>query len=110
MTDPKTLSTALLAIGLSFPAVAAEPDLNPQNDVYFGNFHIHSSWSFDAYINGFNGISGFPAQNLEAGWLNESPLCAMFHVMWNGKNLAEHPLWAKSGYSTHSSPGAINVI
>ncbi|MBZ2169489.1 DUF3604 domain-containing protein [Marinobacter sp. F4216] len=52
MTDPKTLSTALLAIGLSFPAVAAEPDLNPQNDVYFGNFHIHSSWSFDAYING----------------------------------------------------------
>ena len=26
--------------------------LSPQRDVYFGNFHVHTAWSFDAYING----------------------------------------------------------
>ena len=25
---------------------------NPDRDVYFGNLHIHTGWSFDAYING----------------------------------------------------------
>ena len=25
---------------------------NPNRDVYFGNLHVHTRWSFDAYING----------------------------------------------------------
>jgi hypothetical protein len=25
---------------------------NPTKDVYFGNLHVHTQWSFDAYING----------------------------------------------------------
>lgn len=29
----------------------AEIPLNPVNDVYFGNLHVHTRWSFDAYIN-----------------------------------------------------------
>ncbi|ETN93968.1 DUF3604 domain-containing protein [Zhouia amylolytica] len=29
---------------------------NPNKDVFFGNLHVHTSWSFDAYING--AISG----------------------------------------------------
>ncbi len=42
----------LLSLGLVWQAHAAEPELNPVNDVYFGNFHVHTSWSFDGYING----------------------------------------------------------
>lgn len=26
--------------------------VNPNRDVYFGNLHVHTQWSFDAYING----------------------------------------------------------
>lgn len=26
--------------------------VNPLNDVYFGNFHVHTSYSFDGYTNG----------------------------------------------------------
>ncbi len=29
-----------------------EIDINPTKDVFFGNLHIHTKWSFDAYING----------------------------------------------------------
>ena len=29
-----------------------EVAVNPLKDVYFGNLHVHTSWSFDAYING----------------------------------------------------------
>ena len=25
---------------------------NPNREVYFGNLHVHTGWSFDAYING----------------------------------------------------------
>ena len=29
-----------------------ELPVNPLRDVYFGNLHVHTQWSFDAYING----------------------------------------------------------
>ncbi len=30
----------------------AEVAVNPNRDVYFGNLHVHTQWSFDAFING----------------------------------------------------------
>ncbi|WP_338733553.1 DUF3604 domain-containing protein [Mangrovimonas cancribranchiae] len=29
-----------------------EVPVNPDKDVFFGNLHVHTSWSFDGYING----------------------------------------------------------
>jgi hypothetical protein len=31
---------------------ASNVTVNPNRDVYFGNLHVHTQWSFDAYING----------------------------------------------------------
>jgi hypothetical protein len=33
-------------------AALADVATNPDRDVYFGNLHVHTQWSFDAYING----------------------------------------------------------
>ena len=35
-------------------AAAAEPERNPLRNAYFGDFHVHSSWSLDAYSLGGN--------------------------------------------------------
>jgi len=46
-------SSAIAA--LLAPLVATADDHVPENptkDVYFGNLHVHTSWSFDGYING----------------------------------------------------------
>jgi len=48
-------STALCFIlSVASTAFGAEQNVpeSPTKDVYFGNLHIHTSWSFDAYING----------------------------------------------------------
>jgi hypothetical protein len=47
-------SSAVTAQDATAPATGGEVSvpLNPARDVYFGNFHIHTAWSFDAYING----------------------------------------------------------
>lgn len=34
------------------PRDAMQVAANPTRDVYFGNLHVHTQWSFDAYING----------------------------------------------------------
>ncbi len=31
---------------------AADVQVHPNNEAFFGNFHVHTSWSFDAYTNG----------------------------------------------------------
>src|ERR1700726_2186081 len=48
------LATALLAagtMGLTASSLAAAQG-NPQRDVFFGQTHVHTSWSFDAYVFG----------------------------------------------------------
>ena len=55
------VSAVLLGAGLviltAAPAFAQEV---PQRDVFFGETHVHTSWSFDAYIFG-NHLTG-PAE------------------------------------------------
>jgi hypothetical protein len=45
----------LLALSLSVPALAQQP--NPDRNAYFGETHIHTSWSVDAWVMG-NRITG----------------------------------------------------
>ena len=41
-----------LALVASGAGVAAGPEANPDRDVYFGETHVHTSWSFDAFVFG----------------------------------------------------------
>ena len=45
---------AALVLGLlaGTAATAAAPEANPDRDAYFGETHVHTSWSFDAFIFG----------------------------------------------------------
>ncbi len=45
-------SIALAIALLPAAAVAAEVPLNPDRDVFFGEQHVHTSWSFDAFAFG----------------------------------------------------------
>jgi hypothetical protein len=47
------LLTAVFMILMTSLALAqADLKLNPQRNAYFGELHIHSSWSVDAYVFG----------------------------------------------------------
>ena len=49
-----------ISLGLGIAALAAAPGLaqgNPERNAYFGQTHVHTSWSFDAYVFG-NTITG----------------------------------------------------
>ena len=51
---------AALSLFLGFAAVASSPasaQPNPDKNAYFGETHVHTSWSFDAYIFG-NHVTG----------------------------------------------------
>jgi len=43
---------AAFALGSLATEAAEKIDLNNNREAYFGNFHVHTAWSFDAYING----------------------------------------------------------
>jgi hypothetical protein len=63
----RALITIILAVVLA-AILAAEPALagqNPLREVYFGETHVHTSWSFDAYIFG-NTLTG-PAEAYKYG-------------------------------------------
>ena len=49
----RTMVSVALSAGVSAAAQANEKiPLNPEREVYFGNLHVHTGWSFDAFING----------------------------------------------------------
>ncbi len=51
---------ATTALGLGFGVLTASPGFaqgNPERDAYFGQTHVHTSWSFDAYVFG-NTLTG----------------------------------------------------
>ncbi len=47
----RTRWMALLALGMTLP-VAAFSEKNPERNVYYGEQHVHTSWSFDAFAFG----------------------------------------------------------
>jgi hypothetical protein len=55
--QPRTVHTVLAAV---VPAPAAQVESNPERNAYFGQTHLHTSWSPDAYIFG-NTVTG-PAE------------------------------------------------
>ena len=51
MKTSRWIATVFLTISVGIaPAVAQQP--NPERNAYFGETHIHTSWSFDAYVFG----------------------------------------------------------
>jgi hypothetical protein len=55
MTACKLLASGVSAAALMIAASAAQaqaPKDNPLKDVYFGNFHVHTAYSFDGVTNG----------------------------------------------------------
>jgi hypothetical protein len=58
------LATTLLGAGLvGLIASPASAQRNPERDAFFGETHVHTSWSFDAYIFG-NHFTG-PAERTD---------------------------------------------
>ena len=49
--------TVLTCLLLQLPANAADPQPNPERSAYFGETHIHTSWSVDAWVIG-NRLTG----------------------------------------------------
>jgi len=49
LPKPAWGTTVVAASGLTRPAM---PERNPDREAYFGETHLHTSWSFDAYIFG----------------------------------------------------------
>jgi opacity protein-like surface antigen len=47
-----TFAAILCAQAAASAQAAALPPANPENNAYFGNLHIHTSWSFDGFTNG----------------------------------------------------------
>ena len=51
---------ATTALGFGLGILAVSPSFaqgNPERNVYFGQTHVHTSWSFDAYVFG-NTVTG----------------------------------------------------
>jgi len=57
---PQTIDTVMAS---AVPAPAARVERNPDREAYFGETHVHTSWSVDAYLFG-NTITG-PAEALK---------------------------------------------
>jgi len=49
---PLRLLVLIPMLSLGSPALAQDVSINPERDVLFGNFHVHTSYSFDGYTNG----------------------------------------------------------
>ena len=51
-TAKTALNSLTLAIVTAFSASVSAGAPNPENNVYFGAVHVHTSWSFDGFTNG----------------------------------------------------------
>ena len=49
---PFSLTAFFCALAMTSMQASAVPAPNPENNAYFGNVHIHTSWSFDGFTNG----------------------------------------------------------
>ncbi len=50
--SPPPPPAADTSVAPSVPPASALPPLNPDNNVYFGDVHVHTGWSFDGFTNG----------------------------------------------------------
>ena len=53
----RRLAVIVLGAALSASTTVAHAERNPLRDVFFGETHIHTAWSFDAYVFG-NTLAG----------------------------------------------------
>ena len=63
-------SFATIVLGFGFGILSASPSFaqgNPERNAYFGQTHVHTSWSFDAYVFG-NTLTGPEEQLLFAAY------------------------------------------
>lgn len=49
---PFSFTAFFCALAMTSMQASAVPAPNPENNAYFGNVHIHTSWSFDGFTNG----------------------------------------------------------
>ena len=51
-TTVRRLVAMVVGAGLCGSTLLAHAEKNPQRDVFFGETHVHTSWSFDAFVFG----------------------------------------------------------
>jgi Protein of unknown function (DUF3604) len=69
------LATTALAAGvLSLAIVPASAQRNPERNAYFGETHVHTGWSFDAYIFGNTKTSPEDAYKYATGETIQHPM------------------------------------
>jgi len=49
---PATPATSAATEAPASPAASDRPAANPERNAYFGDVHVHTGWSFDAFTNG----------------------------------------------------------
>ena len=67
------LVAMLLGAGICGSSLLAHAQKNPQRDVFFGETHVHTSWSFDAYIFGNTLTGPEEAYQYALGQANQAP-------------------------------------
>jgi hypothetical protein len=75
--DGRRIAMAALVFGAAFMAAgayAATVENHPEREAYFGETHVHTSWSFDAYIFGNHLTGPADAYNYAKGQTIKHPL------------------------------------
>ncbi len=72
MLRPSLTAATIALFSLAGPALAADP--NPERNAYYGETHLHTSWSFDAFIFGNTKLSPADAYDYAKGKPLQHPL------------------------------------